>query len=296
MLRNKCLLTGASGFLGSHLLRALIGTGWDVVCTRRESTQFYRIRDVKDQVKWINLDFCDLSKIFVDEQFSVVIHCATEYGRGQSDPIKTIDANLILPLKILELAERNGVEVFVNTDTVLPKMVSSYALSKRQFYEWMTIYSQGISCINIAIEHFYGPGDDESKFVSFIVRKLLEKPASIDLTSGIQKRDFIFIDDVISAFMRILNTDRKAGLINYEIATGHSITIQDFVKLAAKLTLNETTRLNFGAIPLRKGEIMELNVDLSKIIALGWKPMITIENGLKRTIDATQNQYLYPNI
>lgn len=286
MAKLNCLLTGASGFLGSHLLRALLASGWNVVCSMRETTKFERVKDVREQTQWIDLGSCDLAKLFVEQKFDMIIHCATEYGRGQCDPLKTIDANLVLPLRILELATKNGVELFVNTDTVLPKMVSNYALSKRQFYEWMALYSKDISCINIAIEHFYGPGDDESKFVSFIVRKLLEKPASIDLTMGIQKRDFIYIDDVISAFMLILNRERVPGLINYEIASGISIEIREFVKLVARLTKNDTTTLNFGAIPLRDGEVIDLNVDVSKIKMLGWEAKVSIENGLKRTIDA----------
>jgi nucleoside-diphosphate-sugar epimerase len=143
-----------------------------------------------------------------------------------------------------------------------------------------------IVCVNIALEHFYGASDNSTKFVSYIVQQLLASIDTIDLTKGEQKRDFIYIDDVISAFLLILNESKQSvsGYFEYEIGTGICISIRDFVELAKKLIGNTHTKLNFGAIPYRNNEVMETHVNTSKLRALGWKPDNLLIDGLSKMI------------
>ena len=284
-----CLLTGATGFLGSNILRTLIGQNWQVFCTKRNSSKFDRIYDLKESVSWIDLDNSNLLHIFDRFKIDGIIHCATDYGHGQKDPMQIVDSNLILPLKLLHLASKNNVKFFLNTDTILPKNTNSYSLSKRQFYDWLETYSEKIMCINVGIEHFYGPSDDRTKFVSFILHSLLAlpPPLTLPLTKGHQKRDFIYIDDVVNALIMIIDNavnKNNKGLFDYQIGSGCAIEIREFVKLAKILTGNNTTRLDFGAIPLRHNEILDPKLDLSRIKSLGWSPKFSTREGLLNTI------------
>ena len=138
----------------------------------------------------------------------------------------------------------------------------------------------------MALEHFYGPGDDESKFVTWIIRGLLKKAKSIDLTIGDQKREFIYIDDVVDAFLRVIEASipLKNGYVSYEIGAEKSVRIREFVLLAKSLAKNNATKLNFGAIPYRKDEILEYKTDLSGIRKLGWNTQVSLISGLKKTI------------
>jgi len=124
------------------------------------------------------------------------------------------------------------------------------------------------------LEHFYGSNDDPTKFVSFIVKQLLDDVDNINLTLGEQKRDFIYIDDIVSAFILILDNcaSLESGYLDYEIGTGVTITIRDFVELTKQIVGNTHTQLNFGAIPYRKNEAMETVVNTATIRALGWSP------------------------
>ena len=283
----KILLTGGTGFLGSNLLRRLLSLGHELFCIKRETSSLERVNFFKHKIKWFNLETSDFDEIISSYKIEGIIHCATDYGRKQLNPIQTIETNLILPLKLLHAAASNNVHVFINTDTVLDKRVDTYSLSKRQFSEWLEKYSNDILTINVALEHFYGPFDNDSKFVTYVILKMLGNEDSIDFTLGLQKRNFVYIEDVIDAFIVILNNINKLdnSFHNFEVGTEDSVTIKDFVGLVKKLCNNNTTDLNFGAINYRENEVMNTNTNTEKLKSLGWFPRFSLEDGLKNTID-----------
>lgn len=245
------------------------------------------MESIINQVRFYDLDSIDIEKIFQENVIDIIIHCATNYGRFAVPPTDIIQANLFLPLKILQIAENYPVKTFINTDTILDKRVSYYSLSKKHFLDWLSLFSQKMVCISVALEHFYGPFDDRSKFVSKIILDLLHEVDFIDLTLGEQKRDFIYIDDVVEAFMTLVNFsfDVPNNLYRYEIGTGKNIEIREFVQTVKTMTGNKVTRLNFGMLPYRENEIMESHVDISMLSRLGWQPQTSLVEGLKYTID-----------
>lgn len=290
--KSTILLTGSTGFLGSNLLRGLLRNGHKVVITTRDVTDPWRIKELLPQVVAFNLDRNDLGQVFKCHDIDVIVHCATNYGRKEINDILLLNANLILPLALLQLGVENNVSCFINTDTVLDKRMNNYSLSKHQFKEWLKVYADRTTSVNVALEHFYGPFDDESKFVTFIIRSLIDRVEQIDLTRGDQKRDFIHIDDVVAAFLTIIaNSGRLGdGFHHYEIGTARTIAIRDFVELARRYADNTVTKLNFGALPYRQNEVMESRVDITEIERLGWAPQIPLEEGLRRTIDVEKEQ------
>jgi CDP-paratose synthetase len=283
---HTILVTGGTGFLGSHLTRRLAREGNSVIALLRPTSDTRRIADVLERISIRRTDDPDWETIFRDRRIDIILHCATSYGRREPDPVSLLEANLFLPLRLLEMGKKHGVRVFINTDTILDKRVNHYSLSKSQFREWLRNYARDLVCVNIAIEHFYGPGDDESKFVSFIVASILKQVDRIELTRGEQKRDFIFIDDVVDAFMRVIahSPGREKGYYPFEIGTGRTLDVRTFVTLAREIAGNRRTILDFGAIPYRDNEVMETRVDTGAIRALGWEPRITVQEGLRRLI------------
>jgi nucleoside-diphosphate-sugar epimerase len=280
-------LTGGTGFLGSHLAKRLVYEGFDVIIIKRSTSKLSPLESIINQVRFYGLDSIDIEKIFQENVIDIIIHCATNYGRFAVPPTDIIQANLFLPLTILQIAENYPVKTFINTDTILDKRVSYYSLSKKHFLDWLSLFSQKMVCISVALEHFYGPFDDRSKFVSKIILDLLHEVDFIDLTLGEQKRDFIYIDDVVEAFMTLVNFsfDVPNNLYRYEIGTGKNIEIREFVQTVKTMTGNKVTRLNFGMLPYRENEIMESHVDISMLSRLGWQPQISLVEGLKYTID-----------
>lgn len=286
MSNPTVLLTGATGFLGSNVARALIDKKFSVIALRRQSSRLSRLSSAADKIKFFRLEEIDLQSLFKENSIDAVIHCATDYGRKNALPLTVLEANLILPLKLLQLGAEHGISYFINTDTILDKGVNYYSLSKSQFKDWLKIYSSRMTCINVALEHFYGPGDDNSKFATWLIHSLLNNEKKIPLTPGLQKRDFVYIDDVIEAFMRIIEHGSRhgRGFFSYEIASGETITIRDFAEEAKKITANTDTFLDFGALPYRENELMDSRVDLTTIKNLGWSPRTSLKEGLELTV------------
>lgn len=284
----RVFLTGATGFLGSKLLSKLIDSGFETTLLKRRQSSLQRIAPWMGQVESFDLEDVDLETLFLQKRYDLVIHCATNYGRRESSNIDLITANLLLPLRLLELSRRFNAGAFINTDTILDKRVSSYSLSKKQFKEWLMSAQPGQCCVNMMVEHFYGAGDDPTKFMSYVVGELLRPAARIPLTSGVQKRDFVYVDDVIDAFMQVIGhcqSHRPAGYHEYQIAAGTPVPIREAVELAKRLTGNKVTMLEFGALPMRDGEVMDVDVDLRALHALGWHPKFSLETGLMLMID-----------
>ncbi len=293
MIENQrsFFITGATGYLGSCVVRALLSRGDSVFCLKRKSSNLHRVADLESKIVWLDLENFNFNDFFMRHPIDCIIHCATDYGRKIIDPIQTIEANLILPLKLLNAAASAAVPVFINTDTILDKGISNYSLSKAQFSEWLNYYSNKIVGINLALQHFYGPGDDPTKFTTSIIKSLLEKQDRIKLTGGEQERDFIYIDDVVSAILILTNAaiNMQRSYYRYELGSGNPIKIRDFVNLVKEITENHVTSLDYGALPYRRGENMKTNTDISGMLALGWVSITDLKEGLIKTINIEKN-------
>lgn len=278
------LFTGGTGFLGSNLIGALIGR-CRIVNLVRSSSDCSRISGYLQNIILYNLDKINLRDVLAQESVDVIIHCATNYGRKEPDVLSLLEANLMLPLKLLHLGHEHGVSMFINTDTILDKRVNWYALSKSQFKDWLKTYSSAMVCVNMALEHFYGPNDDESKFVTYIIKRILACADDLALTPGAQERDFIYIDDVVRAFVMVLEANpATTGFYNFEVGTNVNTSVRSFVEAVKHLAGNTTTVLRFGAIPYRENEVMKSVVDTDAIRQLGWRPETSLEEGLRKTI------------
>ena len=282
----RILITGGTGFLGSNLVKYLVSKRYNITLLKRSFSNTHRISEIVDKLHMIDIDRVSIDEIAKTRKFDIILHCATNYGKMDNTPLTVIEANLQLPLKLLTLAKEMQVKFFINTDTILDKRVSYYSLSKKQFREWMYFYASNLVCVNISLEHFFGPNDNPDKFVSFIIRNLINDVDSISLTEGNQKRDFIFISDVVKAFVRIIDNIMSFphGVFHYEIGSGNLISIKSFVLLIKELIGNTKTTLNFGALAYREHEIMESEVDLKSIKKLGWTCERNLREGLIETI------------
>jgi len=161
-------------------------------------------------------------------------------------------------------------------------------LSKRQFDDWGRIFAnQGqIRFVNIKLEHMYGPGDDPSKFSAHVVQSCLKNIPELALTPGEQKRDFIYIDDVVEAYLKLLEncTTEEAKFQEYEVGSGKALSIREYGETVHSLT-KSATRLKFGALPSRDNEIMYSEADISRIVNFGWKPKHDLVSGLRKMIE-----------
>jgi nucleoside-diphosphate-sugar epimerase len=316
------LVTGATGFLGSHLCRALIERGHRVVAFRRRSSDVSRLGALAGQVRW------HLAPDELDAPFSgpgvpdAVIHCAALYGRRGESPVQMLEANTVLPVRLYDIAARRGVPLFLNTDTVLDPALNLYALSKHHAAQWLMRAGGPTRVLNLKVQHFYGPGDDPTKFITGLIAQCLADVPEIRLTDGRQQRDFIYVSDVVSAMFALLECkapgsgvgvspaigaavpgpdgvgqDAPAaapghpvqnrpggGFASYEIGSGHPVRVRELVELIHRLT-GSRSRLLFGAVPYRPDEPMLTRADTSALRELGWRPRVQLPEGLARTVE-----------
>ena len=280
------LLTGATGYLGSKLKDELMKSEHIIHCTIRDIAKIHKHRFSKN-IKIYDIRKIEINDIFEENKIDCIIHCATNYGRGsRNNFLEMMDSNIYFPLKILFAAKKYKVKYFINTDTALQPYVSEYSFTKKQFLNWLIFFSKDITVINILLEHFYGPKDKESKFVNYMINKLIKnKEISIPLTKGSQRRDFIYIEDVLSAYQCIISNLEKLNnkFNNIPLGTNELISIKHLAIMIKEKCNNNKSTLKFGALPSRENE-QDSNADLTLITSLGWKKKYTLEEGITKTI------------
>lgn len=276
------LISGINGYLGSHLAKALsnefniIGLEYSLENLFRITECNYKVYSAKDEIP---------EAIFTEQTIDMVVHTATFYGRNNEDYIQMFEANLYSPINLLDKAINHGCQLFVNTDTVLDRFVSTYALTKRQFQEWLYHRRNEIKVINLQLEHFYGPGASSTNFITSMINKLKNNEPHIDLTLGEQQRDFVYIDDVVNALLTVI---KKQCIIvpsysSYQVCTNKLISIKKLMIMMKDLTKSSST-LRFGAVPYRENELMHSETDNTDLRALDWNPLYTTKDGLDLTL------------
>ena len=288
-MKKRIFLTGITGFLGSHLAKALLAAGYEVVALKRKSSSLSRVESIITDIDLFDVEGLDFDQLFRDcGKIDTIIHTATCYGRNDESVSEIFAANTEFPLRLLDAGNRAGVEMFLNTDTILDKYLNLYALSKNQLLQWGKFFSmhEKIRFGNIRLEHFYGPNDDPSKFSSYVINSCLMNAPELRLTKGEQKRDFIYIEDVVSAYMILLEkmNSLDSQFFEFDVGSGRSIPIREFVETVHRLTAS-STHLEFGALPYREGEVMHSEADVTGLTALGWQCRYDVETGLKQVLE-----------
>ncbi len=279
----KIFIFGASGYLGSNLVNYLKNNHEVFACVRTKSSLKRLTCDNSKIITGIdNAEVLD--DAFMTIKPDLIINAAALYGRNGEGIDKLVDANISFPSQLYELCKKYGVGGFLNTGTSLPDNVSQYALTKNTFVRLACSKNERkLKFINIALEHFYGPNDDDNKFISYVIKSCLEGK-TLELTNGKQKRDFIHIKDVISAFDVIISQlDNIEHGETIALGSGVALSVREIVEIIAVASRTESI-LNFGTVADRKNELMYSCADVFRLASLGWTSSLSIEEGLLDTI------------
>ena len=287
---KKLLLTGGTGFLGSHLLPNLVRKGYDVIILKRSFSNTWRIKDVLSQIKSYDVDKIEIKRVFDENEIEGIIHLATDYGRkmDNNDVIQMSKANIELPTELLALGTNYGISFFVNTHTYADSEYSLYSAMKSAFMGIASFFiaNHQFKFINMRLEYMYGERDDYSKFIPFVIKSILDGQ-EIRATKGEQKRDFIYVQDVVDAYLKVLDNleDFNEEFVEFEIGTGESASLKYFVSRIEE-GIGKKANIKWGALRYRKNEIFDSKAGMEKAKEyLGWYPKYDIRSGLEKTID-----------
>ena len=285
---KKILITGYNGFLGTHLTNSLISK-YDVIGLSKKNSKDDRLRHIKKDITKITSN--DFKDIFC------VIHLAaiTDPKLCNDFPDQCILTNVLGTQKMLEAARKNNCKViYASTshvygipkklpirETTLTSPTSIYSGSKLAGEILCESYSKqfDMDISIVRIFSVYGPGSGNHYVISNIISQL-QNSNIIKLGNLKSKRDFIFISDVVKAFEIILNNIQ--GLNIYNVGTGTSYSIEKICKIIEKL-LGKKIIIKTNSKQNRKIDPKNIVCDISKLKKLGWKPKISIEQGLEKT-------------
>jgi UDP-glucose 4-epimerase len=304
------LVTGGAGFIGSNLADRLLAEDQRVVAVDDLSTgriaNLGEARGYGKAYTFFNMDVRadGLLPLFERHKPEVVFHLAAQAGVRPSleDPVLDASVNLMGTLNVIECAIKVGVRKVIyaaSGGTIYgePRRIpakesaaqgshplSPYGISKKAALDYLSFYQRfrGLDYTACALANVYGPRQDpvgEAGVVSIFASKMLTGEAPAIFGDGNQTRDYVFIDDVVHAFVQAI--DRGSGkLVN--IGTGLETSVNGLYRLLADI-IGFDGEPQYG--PLPPGELRRIALDISAASSvLAWKPWTHLEDGLAETV------------
>jgi len=299
----RALVTGGAGFIGSHLVDALVAQGTDVLAVDDLS------RGRRDQVnaaaEFTRMDVADprLVDLIGAHRPDVVFHLAAQIDvrRSVADPMADAQTNVVGTVNLLQASAHHGVNriVFASSggaiygDTaVIPtpesheqRPESPYGTAKLCGEAYGNLYRRmrGLEFIALRYANVYGPRQDphgEAGVVAIFAQRLLrDEPATIN-GDGLQTRDYVYVDDVVRANLAAVSATTPDAV---NIGTGVETDVNGLYERLRRICGTDAPAVHADAKP---GEQRRSCLDIRHArAALDWEPSVPLEDGLRRTVD-----------
>lgn len=292
---KRCaFVTGATGFVGSNLVRRLVADGWDTHIVVRSDSKLELLDDVTNRIIIHRHDGTteDMLDIIGASKPEMVFHLASLFLAQHtfSDIERLVSSNLLFATQLIEAMTANGVHLLVNTGTSWQHFenqpyspVNLYAAMKQAFEAILQYYVEACSLRVITLKLFdtYGPNDPRPKLLH-LLKKIADEGTVLAMSPGEQLIDLVYIDDVIEAFLlaaRRLQTKEVQLHESYAVNSGKPLKLRELVKVYSHVT-GKDLPIEWGYRPYRQREVMvPWNRDEA---LLGWSPKIGLEEGIKK--------------
>jgi len=300
----KILVTGGAGFIGSHLVKALVTQGHEITVVDNLSSG--KAERLPESVHLIQADIQDLdSRTDLPKSIDLVFHLAAQVDvrKSVNDPEFNDAVNITGTKRVIDYGIKAGMKKMVFSSTggaiygpaeLLPTPEESpchssspYGTSKFKAEELLLAAAKEGNFLPVILRYanVYGPGQGGSKetgVISIFTQNIHDGKDSVIYGDGEQTRDFVYVDDVIRANLLVSQQDIQ-GI--YNIGTGQETSLN---KLSDMLKQVAGSELQFTYAEARKGEEVRSCLDATKIQGLGWEPQVSLEEGLKKTLASLQ--------
>jgi UDP-glucose 4-epimerase len=302
-LKNKkILVTGGAGFIGSHLTHRLIGLGAKVSVTVKYNSIIDCPRLVKNWEK-INIIEADLRNtdsvsVFKNLKFDIVFHLAAYNHVGDSfkHGLENVNSNLISTMNLLDHGPKFKKFIHMGTSEIYgiqkklpfnikekPNPMSPYGVTKYASELFALLKSKHTNINLLCLRPFntFGPFQSEKAIIPEIIIKCLQNK-EIKTTEGKQTREFNYVDNIIDGIL-LVNEKIKHSLDPINIGSNNPVSIKNLVK-KIHLYSKSNSKLKIGALKYRPNEIWNMQANNKFIVSKGWKPKISFDEGLKKSI------------
>jgi UDP-glucose 4-epimerase len=305
------LVTGASGFLGSHITRCLLREGHDVAVLLRPGASDWRISDCAGEVTVVrgSLELAgDLRPAVCAFEPQAVVHAAWT-GTSPDDRSDALqERNVAYVDRVVSLAVTAGARTFVGLgsqaeygrldgridETKECRPATAYGRAKLAAYEHAADQCRllGIRCAWLRLFTAYGPADQPGPLIPSVILGLL-RHERMSLTEGRQLWDPLYVEDAARAVAAATEQTRCAGVFN--LGLGETLSVRSTVERIRDL-VDPSAELDFGAKRLNGSESSHLEADTSALSAVtGWSPQMSIAEGLGMTVSwFRRNAWRYP--
>lgn len=300
--KQKVLVTGGAGFIGSHVADGFLAEGFDVHIVDNLSSGSRE--NIPADATFYHLDLRDprLEHIIAEEQFPFIVHHAAQLDvrRSVADPGFDADINITGTLKLLEAGRQNGLSRFVfastggaiygesaaypQPETTPTHPESPYGIAKLSIEHYLRFYEQvhGISSVILRYANVYGPRQGsygEAGVIAIFLKKILAGERPIIFGNGLQTRDYVYVKDVVLANKLALDAQRGG---TYNVGTAVETNVVDLVD---KLSRHMDANIKPVFADKRAGEVFRSALSYDLIAReLGWNPTVDLDSGLIHTI------------
>ncbi len=310
----RVLITGATGFVGSNFAYKFLELGHEVNLIVRPEAKFWRIEPIKDKLRLHTVDLNnaeELDKFISDLKPEIILHFATygAYPGKQQDINLTVNTNLLGTINLINACSKINFKCFINTGTSSEygakdePMKETDILEPNNFYgitkAASTMHSQfmakknNLPILTMRLFSPYGPFEESGRLIPNVIKAYLTN-SELNIVSPGSVRDFVFMDDVIGAYLKAIEKiDFVKGNI-FNIGSGVQHSFKELADTVKKIT-NSGLEPKYGAIKSNQYEPKMWVADISKAKKmLGWEPEFSLKDGLKKDIEwFSKNLTLY---
>jgi nucleoside-diphosphate-sugar epimerase len=294
---ERALVTGVTGFIGSHLAPALAAQGVEVHALVRPSVDSDRLAVVREHltVHTVEPNIDSVHAAVVAAAPDVCFHLATHFvAQHALDEIDALaEANIVFPMRVAESLADSGVARFVNVGSAWQHVESApyrpkglYAATKQAFDDVLAAYtwSSRLAVVSLRFFDTYGPNDPRGKVVDALVRAAV-RGEPIDMGSGEQLIDLVHVDDAVAALIVAADAPVDAGApARFAVSSGRPVRLRELAELVAQAS-GRALNARWGAREDRPDEMMT-PWDAGPPLP-GWSPKISLEDGLCALVDAS---------
>lgn len=310
----KILVTGGAGFIGSHVVQALLARGDEIVVVDDMNSYYSpelkrdRIAQFKDKIVFYQVsvgDYKALETVFAAHSFDVICHLAAQAGVRYSleNPFAYNKANVDGMLNILELMRKYNLTklVYASSSSVyganakvpfavedpVDTPISLYAATKRanELYAYVYHHLYGFDCFGLRFFTVYGPwGRPDMALFKFTDAIMDDKPIDV-YNQGKMKRSFTYITDVVRAV--ILSLEKVKGYELLNVGSSTTVELNDFIACIERALGKKATK---KMLPLQQGDVPITYAEIAHTTnILGWEPLVSVEEGVTQFITWYKN-------